>query len=431
MYRILFFCLLCLCCRPVCGQSAAKSLSYYIGMAKAHSPLLNDYRNQAAMQQDELARLKALYTHARLELDGECLFVPVVSVDGGRTAFKWNAQSGTDYYGYDLGESSGHLHAGLTWTHPLLGRGSYRVAQEQATLQADRMSDHLRLESHRLERSVTEQYLLCRLDLMQLAYADSVAALLEAQCEVVRKLARNGFSAHGDVFLVRAEQALNEENRAAARQSFRAHLADLNVLCGIGDTACVELAAVSLRPARPLLAQVSERFTEQFRLDSLQAAAALRNFNLQYKPRLDLFVNAGLQTGVYDRLYRHLGWSAGLTFSWTLADGGQRKHKERQTQRQWNTIRAYRDRAEQERGLRVEQCRTELRGYDERCAALRRQLEAYGQVLAGYERELRAGQLSVLDFLTLLRRKTEAQRELALTQTNRQLAVAALNYWNW
>ena len=80
----------------------------------------NGYRNQTEIEQAELKRLKAMYTHSRLELNGDYLFVPVISKDGGRTAFKWNARSATDYYGYDLGESSGSFHAGATWTQPLL-----------------------------------------------------------------------------------------------------------------------------------------------------------------------------------------------------------------------------------------------------------------------------------------------------------------------
>ena len=104
-----------------------RSLHYYIEAAKEHSPLIRDYRNQTEIEQAELERLKAMYTHSRLELNGEYLFVPVISKDGGRAAFKWNAHSATDYYGYDLGESSGSLHAGVTWTQPLLGRSSYKA----------------------------------------------------------------------------------------------------------------------------------------------------------------------------------------------------------------------------------------------------------------------------------------------------------------
>lgn len=66
------------------------------------------------IEQDELQRLKAMYRHSLLEVNGDYLFVPIVSKDGGRTSFQWNARDATDYYGYDLGESSGFLHAGVT-----------------------------------------------------------------------------------------------------------------------------------------------------------------------------------------------------------------------------------------------------------------------------------------------------------------------------
>ena len=85
------------------------SLSCYIKAAKQYSPLLHDYRHQLQIEQAELRRLKALYTRSRLELNGDYLFVPVLSKDGGQTSFRWNAQDATDYYGYDLGESSERL----------------------------------------------------------------------------------------------------------------------------------------------------------------------------------------------------------------------------------------------------------------------------------------------------------------------------------
>lgn len=100
-------------------EDGSKSLHYYIETAKENSPLIADYRNRTEIEQAELERLKAMYTHSRLELNGDYLFVPIVSKDGGRAAFKWNARSATDYYGYDLGESSGSFHAGATWTPPL------------------------------------------------------------------------------------------------------------------------------------------------------------------------------------------------------------------------------------------------------------------------------------------------------------------------
>ena len=44
---------------------------------------------------------------------------------------------------------------------------------------------------------------------------------------------------------------------------------------------------------------------------------------------------------------------------------------------------------------------------------------------------MQAGQVSVLDYITVLRNKIQTERDYLLLQTNRQLVIAAYNYWNW
>ena len=150
---------------PVHGQSdMVRSLTYYIERAQAYSPLIKDYQKRTESEEAHLQQLKALYTRSTVEANGEWLFVPVVERAQGGNAFRWNAQSGTDYWGYDLGESSGHLHGGITWSQPLLGRSSLRVAQEQYAMREEKNSHLARMERHQLARTVTEQYLLCLQD---------------------------------------------------------------------------------------------------------------------------------------------------------------------------------------------------------------------------------------------------------------------------
>ena len=54
-------------------EDGSKSLHYYIETAKENSPLIADYRNRTEIEQAELERLKAMYTHSRLELNGDYL----------------------------------------------------------------------------------------------------------------------------------------------------------------------------------------------------------------------------------------------------------------------------------------------------------------------------------------------------------------------
>lgn len=432
MYRFILFFTLCMACIHSQGQETKeRTLHYYIEKAKANSPLVKDYKNQASMQDAELQRLKALYTHSRLEMNGDYLFVPIISKDDGKTTFKWNAQDGTDYYGYDLGESSGHLHAGVTWTKPLLGVHAYKAAQQQAAINENIAKNNIRMEEHQLERAVTEQYLICLLDRIQVDYADSIATLLDKQTSIVKKLVRSGMAKQSDATLLLIEQAANDEARTTSQLSYHTHMMDMNILCGLNneEEANVALADIMLTTT-PGVYGLSQ-FTEQFKLDSLNAAASLHIFNQQYKPRLDLFANGGVQTSRLSRLGKHLGWSAGLTFSWVLSDGKQKRWKERQTQLQQMSTQTYKTHAEYQREMRISQCLAELAGFDERSRTLESQIKEYDDVLSYYEKEMQAGQVSALDYIVILKNKIQTERDYQLLQTNKQLVTAAYNYWNW
>lgn len=417
------------CLLSVKGQQVSYTLDYYLESARENSPLIQDYRNQKEIEVYERQRLKALYTRSKVTLNGDYLFVPVISKDNGKTSFEWNPQDGVDYYGYDLGQSSGHFQAGVTWTQPLLGHSAYKVADEQARMNTEILNDKMHLEQHQLERVVTEQYLLCLLDSKQIAFADSVGQLLDRQAVVVRHLAESGLAKLSDLQLVTIERQSNQDMEIASRQSFYTHLMDLNMLCGIKDTAVVllEEPALTLR----LLPAASSAFMEQYRLDSLNTLMSLYSFNVQYKPQLHLFVDGGLRISEFTSMQKHFGMSAGLTFSWTLYDGKQKRLMEKQARARMNSIAFYKDNFNMQQELRRQQYLTELKTYGERCRLLQNRLAEYRQVLAGYRKEMQAGELSVIDYITVLRNRIEAEKEYILLETNRQLLINTFNYWNW
>lgn len=430
MTRFLMFAWSCLVCVASYGQARGRSLHDYVATAIQNSPLIKDYHNQTAITQAELQRLKALYTRSRMELNGDYLFVPVIDTDGSSPSFQWNAQNGTDYYGYDLGESSGHLHSGITWTKPLLGKPSYKLAEEQAKINTDMAKNHIRMEKHQLERTVAEQYMLCVLDRSNIDFTDSIAIILDHQTTIIRRLLKNGLAKQSDLNLLSAQREANAEQRTSAIQSYQSHLMDLNLCCGIEDTSIVTISDTCIAMSLPPQYR-SSLFTEQFRLDSLNNETDMKSFNLQYRPHLDFFVNGGLQIGNFKGWYRHFGMSAGLTFAWTLYDGKQRRWKEQQVALQQATVQSYKENADYQRRMRIAQTLAEMKKYDERKAILQRQQREYDVVLSNYEKEIHNGQVSVLDYITVLINKIQTERNLMLLNTNRQLAVVAYNYWNW
>ena len=81
--------------------------------------------------------------------------------------------------------------------------------------------------------------------------------------------------------------------------------------------------------------------------------------------------------------------------------------------------------------MRIKQCLSELGRYNERERALENQLAEYESVLFDYGREMDAGQASVLDYITVLGNKIQTEKDRLLLRTNKQLVIAAYNYWNW
>lgn len=445
-----------LCFWPVSGQETGGTLEDYLDAARRNSPLIKEYAGQKGIAASERQRLKAFYTRSKAEVNGDLLFVPIVSMDGGKAAFKWNAHDAVDYYGYDLGESSGYLHGGVTWTKPLLGGGLYKVAEEQADLDSEMASNGIRLEEHSLERLVTEHYLLCLLDKAQISFADSVSRVLERQVEAVGRLVSNGLAGRSDLRLLEVEKEANNEARVSALQSYQSHFVDLNLVCGVevgeGDvastvgehsrtTATAENRSLSLSKCTDSflpdveiemnLAKNQSGFLEKYRLDSLNVEVGLRLFNTQYKPRLDLFMNTGLQTAGTPDWYRHFGWSAGLTFRWTFSDGGQKRQMERQAGLRRGMVQNYKDNFEYQRRMRLNQCLSELARNNDRRQILENQLNEYDEILSEYSRKLQVGLVSVLDYLMVLRNKINVERDLLVLDTNRKLVITAYNYWCW
>lgn len=81
--------------------------------------------------------------------------------------------------------------------------------------------------------------------------------------------------------------------------------------------------------------------------------------------------------------------------------------------------------------MRLGQCLSELRQYEERGEVLREQLSEYEAVLADYEREMSAGQVSVIDYISVLRSRIQTERDYRLLLINKLLVITAYNYWNW
>lgn len=431
--RVLFAGLCLLLSQAVSAQTALpqRGLETYLEQARQSSPLIRDNQNQLQANALEAQRLQALYTKPLVQLTGNVQVAPIFSTDNGGIRPELNSRGADRYFGYDLAVSNGGLYQGLVnVTQPISNLFRARAFAEPFAIASQIGQTVIRLGQHDVERIVTDQYILCLQDRLQVQYTDTLLRLLTDQRQIVQKFVESSLLKQSDLTLVDIETQTQRNLRIGYQTAYRRDVLELAALSGIADTTLVDLAPLSLSLTDDI-GPAESGFTRRYALDSLALTAQQTIFELRYKPQWSAIGSAGLNTSYLPDLPRRLGFSAGVSLVWTLFDGRQKQLNAQRTSLLQQSLGNYRRFTIGQNAVRRERIRGELRGLDERLAVFRQQMVGYESVLASYRRELLQGQLSIINYLTVLKNMVAVKRDALLIQSNRQLLLNAYNYYNW
>ena len=408
---------------------AQHSLQDYIRSAKENSPLINDNKNQSQANQWEAERLKAFYTKPKIGVTANYLFSPIISTDNNKPSFQPNPEIATNYYGYDLAYSNGGTYqAMLNVTQPLFNGSRSEIATEQLSVAAQVNENNTKLSEHDIEKIIGGQYILCLQDNKQIAYAETMVKFLEDQRTILKKLVENSIYKQSDLSLLNIEYNNFLSQLTTFKANYRRDLMDLNILCGINDTALVQLQNSHLALNSPVS---NSMYLEKFRLDSLNLMARQKAFELKYKPQLNLFANTGLNAVYAPTIPNRFGVSAGLSFTYNFYDGNQKKINQNKTQVLEQSISIYKENFMTQNTVRKSKIMAELQSYTDRISIAEAQLSDYELVLKSYKMEILSGQLSIINYTTILKNMAALQRDYTLLFSQQQALINAYNYWNW
>lgn len=408
----------------------AQDLNFYIEQAKKNSPLIQDNKNLSEAARLEADRLKALYTKAQVTLTGSYLFAPIITHNNGDSKLDLNPSGGNENYsGYDLAASNGGVYQGLiNINQPLFNRSRYETAVQQTLIGAQINENTIQLTSHDLEKFITDQYILCLQDYKQMEYLANLSRIINDQKNIIAKLVENGIAKQSDLSLLIIEQKTQETTLNTFKATYRRDLMDLRVLCGIPDTTYQILDNITLQKGEDVAVS---RFTERYRLDSLNLVAAQKIFELKYKPIVGAFANTGLNAVYAPTIPNRFGMSAGINFTMNITDGKQRRITQKRTEVLLRSTSLYKTFFYTQNNIRKNRILAELKSIDERLTLTEDQLKEYQKLLEFYKQELSRGQISVINYITVLKNMAITQRDFVLIQTNKQLLINLYNYWNW
>lgn len=174
---------------------AQSNLPDFLNLSYTNSPLINDNKNQQITNQAEAERIRAMATKLQLSVGANYLFAPVFVTDAGHKGFDLNSTGATNYYGFDLGTTKGGSMQGMvTVNQPLFAAKRAAILAEQSVVGSGINANTIKLTRHDLEKSMTDQYILCLLDKRQIGNAGENMQIIDKQRQIVKKAGTGQFA---------------------------------------------------------------------------------------------------------------------------------------------------------------------------------------------------------------------------------------------
>lgn len=406
--------------------SAQVDLEYYLEQAMAQNPSLKGFTIQQKISGLEIQKIKNQFEKPQWTVTGDYLLAPYFFNNGKAMAI--TAAPDSRAVGYDAGVTNGGWYAAqANVNYSLFTEKQSRPLVQQEELSQLGMSNQYKLLQAEIKRQVTADYLNAYLLQQQMDYVLQVKNQLAEQQEFIRKLADRGLMRVSDLELISLEIKDQDYQWNNLNIQFRQAIQILNTGAGIVDSAFVRLDTVNLSRTE---APAVSLFLEQYRLDSLAAANNQAVFETRYVPQVDVFANGGVNAVELNNIYRKAGFSAGAHVSWLFGDGGQRGLNAQQNEaRQLDAGNqaGFAKRQIQNNRLNNERL---LQLYSQNIQLLNGQLANSQALLDTYRKELALGQISLMDYLLVLRAYAGLQQQKAQAGIQLLLIVNEINYWN-
>ncbi len=413
MLRIIPGCLLLLHFLSPEMTAQVRSLDFYLEKGASNSPYVKDVMNQAKILSLENDKLKAGYNKPTIYGTSNIMKAPVFNG-----------------IGYDVAMSDGAHYSALANINQPLFTGKYLLTEkEKNEREADRSLFSGQLSLRELKKQITDQYIICFYDQEHLNFLSGFLNLISDQYNASIKLAQVGILKTSDLILLEIEIGNNRNKFGELNNKLREDFSSLNILSGIFDTTLVKFEKPFLQIH--LTNPTGFNFLTQFRLDSLLTVSKRKVFDLKYEPQISAFADAGLVSTQLQNIEKRIGFSAGLNFSMTIFDGKQRRINEDQSKISLMTIENYKENFKNEQNQNLGKLRTELHIIEDQILRAEEQLGKFKLLQEIYRKELERGDLSVTDYLMMVRTFQQTQDEYLNYQMQKLLFINAYNFWNW
>ncbi len=387
-----------------------KGLQYYTENAVQNSPLIKEYNNQAISNTIDSLLIRAAL---KPQVTGSSInsYAPVIKD-----------------IGYDGAITNGGNFSALVGINKQLGNKKNLYAQfENIVILNESLRNNISITIQDLNRNIIAQYITTYGDEQQLNFSKEINTLLTREEIILKKLTQGNVYKQVDylTFLVTLEQQQLSIKQNAIQ--FKNDVALLNYLSGITDTNAVSLA----NPAIVINEQtdaVHSIFSKQYTLDSLQLENKKKLADVNYRPKINVYADAGFNSTLAYQPYKNFGTSAGLSLIVPIYDGKQKKLQYRKIDTEEKTRQSKKDFFEHQYNQQTMQLTQQLQATEDLLRDINQQLKYTQSLIDVNGKLLEAGEARITDYILALNNYINGKNLITQNNITRLQIINQLNY---
>ena len=390
----------------------AQDLDYYLNTALKSSPLLKDLNNQILSEKLDSMRLRA---GLKPQVTGSSTGTYAPVING---------------FGYESAITNGQtLNALIGVNQAIIGKNYLNAQLASIKFSKDSLGNTIRISEQDLKKTIVTQYITAYGSLQQYLFNKEVLDLLTTEEGLLKKLTQSNVYRQSDylTFLVTLKQ--QQLTLYQARLQYKNDFTTLNYLSGIVDTTIVQLKDPALKRTFPTDPRTSI-FYQQFKVDSIRLENNRRLIDYSYKPKLNVFGDAGYNSDFSYQPYKNFGTSFGFTVTVPIYDGGQRKLQYKKLALQEDTRLNYKTFFDKQYRQQIAQLNQQITDND----ALEQQIKdefKYAESLIKVDNKLlETGDVRVADLIIAINNYLSLKNLLKQTNISKLQLINQLNYWN-
>lgn len=397
----------------VTAQAQQYSLAWYLDRAIKNSPLIKDFQNQVLSFSID-SQLARAALRPQVNINSNNMYAPIISG-----------------YGYDEAITNKAQVSGMIAINKaFISRKNVGVQIAGFQIQGQSAANNIKLSEQDLKKSITDQYINTFGDWLQLQFNREINDLLAREDTLLLKLTQGNVFKQADylAFTVTRQQQLLVTSELEVQ--YASDYATLNYLAGIQDTLIAQQLEDPQLSLNNLPDYTTSAFYRQYILDSLKIRNDRALVDLNYRPKINTFADAGYNSTMTYAPYKNWGTSFGVSLTVPIYDGHQRKLQYQKLNLAEQTRQAQRDFFVNQRQQQLFQLRQQLRATEKLIDNINRQIRYTDTLIKVNEKLLGTGDIRVVDFILALTNYFNARNLVTQNYITRLKIINQINYWN-